>query len=241
MLNDYKFERQGLTYSRIRDSYDNVKKSTKYRFERYLDGMIVFNYEGTISDQILFFLLKEASLLENTHIFCSTRPCMSTALINEVQLFSKENKYKLIPHEKNCIVDPQNNHFIETSCNNVSSYLESIYSSSISGTLLHSSIMNELTKKSFKEVNKQYLTYERYPINGFAINAKHNFDSLFVFQGYTPFEIVVCYIQIFKKIPSTNIIPTCYLMCYNEGEQVSIQQIIEEHGDHILNLLENNQ
>ncbi|MCK5017775.1 MAG: hypothetical protein KAS32_11990 [Candidatus Peribacteraceae bacterium] len=198
------------------------------RLQRYGKNTNVLTYEGTLQDQLCLNFVENTWGGHRYEVICSTRPCMSQRLQNDVASFASANGFIFLPHIGDCEIDDVNGKFIKVCCDNVRDALVKSLSGK-NGLLVQGSVMDEYSRTSFIKLNSDLHMFECHdssPVVKPGYNTETDWDTLFLFDGFSITDLILLYIKRVSQDIENLEIPICYLLCYNERQQIVIRDII---------------
>ncbi|MCF7844527.1 MAG: hypothetical protein K9M03_01720 [Kiritimatiellales bacterium] len=200
------------------------------RLKRYKKGHNLITYEGTAEDKLCLDYVKNAWHDSEYEVICSIRPCMDIKLQEEVRSFAQQNGYRFVDYIGDCVVDEKEKQFISICCSNVRSAIQEVLSGT-NGLLIQGSIMDNKSRDEFKYANDQLQSFSTSansssPLVKPGPKSVADWDTLFLFDGLSRTDFLTTY---FSRMP-TEIedyqIPVCYLLCYNERQQLAIREML---------------
>jgi len=179
------------------------------RLQRYKRDRNLITYEGTAEDKLCLNFVKSAWDKNEYEVLCSIRPCMDIQLQEEVHSYAQLNGYQFVDYVGDCVVDEQQKQFISTCC--------------------QGSIMDNWSRDNFESVNEKLQSFST---NNSSLLAKPgpksmaDWDTLFLFDGLSHLDFLATYLKRISTTIEDYEIPVCYLLCYNEQQQLAIREMI---------------
>jgi hypothetical protein len=201
-----------------------LSTTVRRRLEQHWRDHTLVTYEGTIPDQLAMHFIRGAWPRHSYEIVCSVRPCMDKRLQDEVREFASEHELPFVDFAHDCRINRGTHRFERIACDNVADAITARLQGR-NGLLVTSAFLNEWSRPLFEQLNTASPAFHfdaapelAEPVAGGA----KDWQTLFLFEGFFPLDIVVCYRKFVSPTIHQHHVPLCYMICYHEVQQLTI-------------------